>query len=782
MKSVVLFLMLGTIFTTHAQIQNDSPLYVSEGDNVYLSTDVFNFGTGSVSTSRATTYGVLSFGATATYSGESNTNFIDGYARTYKNGAFIFPIGQTGLLAPAKVVTTNTAGVDAAYFSADPTVVAGTTMDASVSAVSTYEYWVVKGATTPSVLSLSWRSASALTTFAGLTTDNLTIAGWDGTKWIEIPSVVDATSFMGTASTTTSGSITSEYAVTLSDYSYFTIASKANACAVLVASNGVTKTWNFGAWTPAGTPSLANPVIINGPYDAATYGSFSCNSIVLNNDITLPNGKYLEIVNGATGTGKIVMASEASVVQRNPASTAPTILLTKITRPMRRFDYVFLSSPISSGTDFYNLLYSTNNVAVNGNYGTQALSAFSAVRELNVQGTGYQNTTSVTIGKGNNAFVRNQAPYSTSAATGSWNDQYNNIHIKVPGTANNGNVSVSVPGTYSAMIGNPYPSAIDGEKMLIAAGDNVRKTIYYWTFATPVSATQAYDTVGGYATWTFAGGTSATNSTLVPDGSIASMQSVILKAANSTPSTFNITNCMRKTGDNDIFFRTAEKVKDRYWLNLTGTSNTQSQILLAYLPDATYGDDVYYDASRFQGSSNYSYLSSLIADRNYVIQARPSFVDTDVVPLSLFKASDASFTIGIGNREGVFSTGEVPVYLHDKQLGIYHNLLLSDYTFTQAITGNDPNRFEMVYNSLLANAQFNDHECTAFIKDNKFNATALTSIVKVQLFDIAGRAITTFTANDKKVVKEFNHAQGVYIAKIHLDNGTVVTQKLINGF
>jgi hypothetical protein len=52
-----------------------------------------------------------------------------------------------------------------------------------------------------------------------------------------------------------------------------------------------------------------------------------------------------------SGSGKIIMSSEASFVQRDGGADAPSIELTKKSNKMRRYDYVYWGTPISS--DFF---------------------------------------------------------------------------------------------------------------------------------------------------------------------------------------------------------------------------------------------------------------------------------------------------------------------------------------------------------------------------------------------------------------------------------------------
>ena len=782
LREILLGSLLVCGLSSYSQVANKGNLYIADNATMNIGSSAYYFESGGSSqTSRtALTHGALAFNTNAAFNGASNSHYLDGYTRAIGSAAVILPIGQTNVYAPAKVLPSAAAIINAAYFRSAPSTV-GSSIDNGITAISAVEYWDIQSDKTATI-SLTWSATSDLALLSGNTLSKLTIVGWNGTAWVEIPSVVDTTSVLGTTSTLTAGSITSEAPVTTSGYSAFSLGIKSQ-CASLIASSGNVKTYSGAGWSPS-APTITDPVVINSNYSA---GSFSCNSLTINANVVLSNGQYIEVVNGVTGTGKITMASEASFIQRNPASLAPTIELTKITRPMRRWDYVLLSSPINNGTDFFNLLKNNNFVAaeVNGaaNFGVYPQSAFGNINQFNAQGTGYEtNTSSVTIGKGVNVFIKNQAPFSTSGATGSWNNQFFKIHMKIPGVANNGNVAVTVPASYNAMIGNPYPGAIDGKELLDAAGPNVRKTLYYWTFATPMTVLDGgfvYNS-GDYATWTPAGGVAGANSPMVPNGSIASMQSVVVTAANATPTTFNITNCMREKVGNDQFFRSSAS-KDRFWLKLTGSANTQSEILMAYLPDATYGDDIDYDGKRFAGG-HYTYLSSLIGNNIYTIQARPSFDDTDAVPLGIYKgAANESFTIGLSNKEGVFSDGQ-PIILHDKSLNIYHDLGTGDYAFTQPAAGIDNNRFEIVYRApFLGTSDTNSNHVMASINNEVFMATALSPISSIQIFDMTGRKIQEFSANGQKsITVPFIHAQAVYITKIKLEDGSLATVKLIN--
>ena len=770
-KSLFFMVALISSISLFGQVKNASVLYVKDNSIFYVNSNAIDFSQAATTqtTRTASNYGALIINSTASWSGASDSHYADGFVRTLNSSSFTFPIGNSGTYAPAKINFSSSGTADAAYYKTAASSV-GTTMDNSVTAISTIEYWKIASANSATI-SLTWRAASAISTLTNATLTDLIIIGWNGSNWVQIPSAVDTTSILGGTSSLTNGSITSSISIIPNAYQAFSLGYKGEACAPIVVSSGITKTWN-GSWSPS-APTLSDPAVINSAYS----GNLACNSLTLNADITLGNGELVEIVNGATGNGKIIMESQASLVQRTSNATAPKIQLTKITNLMRRFDYVFLSSPINDPTTFYNNLSSNQSVAVNGSFGTYSQSAFQNLKSLDDTGNVQVIVTTVPIGKGVRAWVKNQAPYSTSTAGGSWNTEKLPIHIKIDGVANNGDVSVTVPSNSWAFVGNPYPSAIDGAKLLKAAGTNVRQTIYYWTFNTPITPT-GYFTTNDWAAWTVAGGVAACAGCTSPDGSIASMQSVYIKASNATPTTFNITNCMRKTINNTMFFKS--QPKDRFWVNMNGIEdNSFSQILLAYSEDATVLEDPELDGERF--STNGTLLSSLIGDTKYVIQARPTFSPEDLVPLAVNQLNNQNYTISLGNKEGVFSTENISIFLHDIQLGVYHDLTLSDYTFIQSAES-DTTRFEITYqNPALNNDTFDTNKCIAFIANGEYKIQASKTINSIVIYNMTGRKITEYFPNSKVYSHSFFHSIGVYFARITFEDKTISNQKVVNG-
>ena len=169
-------------------------------------------------------------------------------------------------------------------------------------------------------------------------------------------------------------------------------------------------------------------------------------------------------------------------------------------------------------------------------------------------------------------------------------------------------------------------------------------------------------------------------------------------------------------------------------------------------------------------------------DGKLAINARPSFVDTDEVALGVSKASTTkeTFTITITEKEGIFANG-TNVYLFDTDTNMYHNLNEGAFSFDSNSNALN-SRFKVVYqNSSLNNPDFDPNTVIASIYNQTLKIKAGLPITNVTIYDITGRLINEIKVNNQlEVSNSFRFAQGIYIAKIKMNNGSVATQKLTN--
>ena len=339
------------------------------------------------------------------------------------------------------------------------------------------------------------------------------------------------------------------------------------------------------------------------------------------------------------------------------------------------------------------------------------------------------------------------------------------------------------------LLANPYPSAINANKFL-DKNVNIDGSLYIWEAKTqPATVGTGYYGQSDFITYTKAGATVPSGFSGVFNGKIASAQGFMVRALTSGDVTFN--NCMRLSGsaDNNSFFRSstvntsAEPVVDRFKLNLTSSTDHFNQVLIAYIPGLSMGYDRGYDASR--NSTSGSQIFTIMGETNQrlAIDARPAFVDTDIVPLGFTSTSPISstnFQISIVEKEVVFQNDNVDVFIHDKLNNVYHNFDNGVFNFT-ASQSELLNRFDVVYqSSTLDNPDFDDQSVMVSLSESNLLLSSKELINTAFIFDVTGRLINKIDVNDFVYSGNFNHAQGVYIVRVELSNGQFISNKVIN--
>lgn len=245
---------------------------------------------------------------------------------------------------------------------------------------------------------------------------------------------------------------------------------------------------------------------------------------------------------------------------------------------------------------------------------------------------------------------------------------------------------------------------------------------------------------------------------------------------------------MRVVGNNSQFFRTSNasssnQIVDRYKINIQDETGIANQILVAYLPETTLGYDTMYDAELYSVNSLQVYSVLDNSDKKLAINARPSFTESDQVQLGIKKPDSqlSNYTIQLVDKEGVFASNAVTVYLYDSVTNTYHNFNNGNYNFSISDIENS-NRFKIVYQpSLLSSEDFTTTSMLAFINNDNLRVESKANIEDINVFDISGRLIISYKIDtpSTSISIPFNHASGVYILKTKLSNGHLLTQKLI---
>ena len=553
-------------------------------------------------------------------------------------------------------------------------------------------------------------------------------------------------------------------------------------------------TYNGTAWS--GTPnentavSISGSLVVNSDLKVCSCEITNNSTVTINSNKTLYVTGNVKVDNGSS----LIVEDDANLVQINDNAVNTGIIKVKReTTPLVLYDYTYWSAPVSGAT------LST----LSANLGSSIFYRFDAASN---NWAGQSDTQIMQVGQG---YI--------SRAPSNMNFNANpKLLVTFSGLQNSGVINTPVVKNASNnfnLIGNPYPSALDAKKFIIANQTKIGGTIYFWTHKTakaynnPNGGSGTYNySADDYAKYNLTGGVSTgipsegTNHSDSPIGKIASGQAFFVEALVSGTANVNYNNAMRLGGadSNTQFFRTAAPAEElteeatqeptgnasegRVWLNMTNTQGAYSEILLGYVNGATNSYDNLYDGRTMDGG-NFIGLYSILDQDNLAIQGKAvPFADSDVVPLGFTTTIAESFTIAINDFDGFFNSQNV--YLVDKLLNVTTNLKQASYDFSTEI-GVFNNRFELRFadpNLGIEVPVLDKNDIGIIRSGNQIQVNSnKESIATVMVYDLLGKVIyqkaainsTTFSTNDLNV-----HNQ-VVIVKVQTDNKLEMVKKVI---
>jgi hypothetical protein len=573
-----------------------------------------------------------------------------------------------------------------------------------------------------------------------------------------------------------------------------------------------TSIWDGNSWSPA-APTILAIAILTGDYNTGTDGSFTALSLTVNEGVTLTidNDTYVEIKTNAAIDGNLIVQSKGAFVQIDAIGTFTlgtngSSRVNKLTSQLNRwYDYTYWSSPVNGTTvaqafasshPSRRYLYKAENyldeLAEIGNTGVYnpghddiddngddwELQSGSHVLQ---PGVGYATTHS------SSGFVSgNSYPYNF---IGSFNT--GTITTPIHYNGDNGDSDWN-------FIGNPYPSAIDVDAFFTENSALVGGAIYLWAHGTPASATTGGNQTNNFTSEDYAIingiGETAGGTSTIPNRFIPSGQGFFVQGLANGNVTF--TNAMRMADNtsNAQFFRESTSTDNKVWLNLSTNNGAFNQVLVAYIDGATDGDDgAHYDAKRNLSTSAAAIIYTSIpneANQKYAIQgkAASSLSLTEVIPVGFYTAIDEAtiYTFSIPKKQGDFFNSN-PIYLKDNLLGITHEVSASDYTFTSE-TGEFNSRFEIVFTleTLGLDAPILQNQLTVVGLPSgqvQFKMAGSQTITAIQLYDVLGRLVAQKqTHSSNETLEASGLSQANYIAKVTLENGHVLTKKILKRF
>lgn len=187
---------------------------------------------GIIRTDRSNLPGTVNYSENSAWSGASESQFVDGFVKSFQHSPFTFPIGHKEFYRP--ICLSNPHRSLAAYFRGNP-VDMHSTLESDIQEISTKEYWAIQ-LNEDSQITLSWALNSQIEDLSQGDLTNLTIVGLsDQNTWEIIPSSVDefvlnvsvhkGNFSRQTKSKSSLGSISTVTEVEADKYSHFAIAS-----------------------------------------------------------------------------------------------------------------------------------------------------------------------------------------------------------------------------------------------------------------------------------------------------------------------------------------------------------------------------------------------------------------------------------------------------------------------------------------------------------------------------------------------------------------------------
>jgi hypothetical protein len=559
---------------------------------------------------------------------------------------------------------------------------------------------------------------------------------------------------------------------------------------------------------PRGTELFYNVVLDN------DFNTAISNDLIAQGDLTINATRALNIDSNGfvfayrrlNHNGDLSIANNGQFIQVDETDnntgvfTGTKFQLTR-TAQAKNFDYVYWSAPTEN--------FAVTSVPTNNRYEWNTLFA-------NANGTlGNWATASgnMTKGKGYIARASNGSATPVGLSTiftgkphnGQFNfdiyrGNYNGADYDADLTNPNNVLTTRFDDNWN-LVGNPYPSAIDAEEFLVQNQTKIEGAVWIWTHGlnptsnvSPFYNNYQYNySSSDYIKYNGLGSTD-------PDtfaGKIASGQGFMVNMLHTTatPNTITFTNNMRSDAsmvqyDNTDFFRGVStntvgpvEEKHRIWLDIINTTSGQmDRTLLGYSTSSTLGVDHLYDCI-FRPTSELS-MFSIINSEPFIIQGRPlPFNNFDLVPMGIRIVAAGNHTIAIKKVDGLFEQNQ-DIYLEDKQLNIIHDLRQAPYNFTSSVgTFND--RFVLRYTTAaLSNQDFESIDSSVLVSanDGQIKIKSINeSLSEVLVYDVLGREIlkkTNIASNDL-ILNNITATNQALIVKIKLENGEVVTRKVI---
>lgn len=537
-------------------------------------------------------------------------------------------------------------------------------------------------------------------------------------------------------------------------------------------------------------------------------GNLELNNNITTNGIIIDEGKTLTVSNNTALInsayikldGIIKLKGDAQLIQTEHSTLDATSLgaLEKdVKGTADRYTYNYWSSPVS-------------NTANNGSY--TVMDIFSGIEFLTSGYDGSDMPVGIAdywIWKFSNKLSDNYASWQhvrssgeilpgegftmKGPGTGSVSKRQN---YTLKGKPNNGAITLPVNAGNDYLVGNPYPSTIDAVQFLLdnkseANGSGaLNGTLYFWKHWGGGSHI-AMDYQGGYATYSLSGavpaatqGNTKANSIELPSRYIPVGQGFYITAETTGTINFNNGQRVLLAAGSSNSYKNSSKHKNttdntsdnrmKLRIGFNSVNKIKRQLLVTVDENATPGIDWGYDSKYIDTQIDDMYW--MLDNTKYLIQGMDAITDETLIPLGIHTDKAGLNSITVDNVEN--AKNDINIYLHDRELDLYHDLQRSKYeTFLEA--GTYLNRFEIAFSkaqTLSAERVEPKTDIDVYFSNEKqsivINNTQSKTIKSVEMFNILGQSLFNIITNSNKNHLEYKipkNAAGNYILSIETD-------------
>jgi len=379
------------------------------------------------------------------------------------------------------------------------------------------------------------------------------------------------------------------------------------------------------------------------------------------------------------------------------------------------------------------------------------------------------------------------------------------------GQPNNGSITSPITTANEALVGNPYPSAIDSHQFINENASSITGSIYYWEHAPSNNSHYLSAYQGGYAIYNLLGGVAAVsppeingvgNANKIPKRYIPVAQGFMVRGSNNGNITFNNSQriFVKESGSNSLFMRNSSDLETvdldenepddikRIRIDFVSAQQSKRHLLLGFTPknEATPGVDFGYDALNTEDFP--SDMSFVINNDNYIIQGVGAFDENSIFPISLKLNAAGPIKIKVTDVENF--EDDIDVFLYDA--------LLETYT---------PISHDMVYNANLSAGVYNNRFFITFkidesldVIDNELSQVQVNylhqtdeiyikvpesvNLKQVYLINMLGQTVKSWNATNATLGTECklpvkNISEGNYIVKVQTDSGGTTSKKVV---